>query len=261
MSIANPPRGKAGSLPDSVPAVHAPTAGSTPAPDPLAGLRWGVHEVMVIAAAVIALDVFAGWSYLVSYFSYFRVPVDGLGVSAADVLTSGLRAMALPLVVLPVAVFAAAPARELRAAALAVAGFVALLAYLAFVTQSVSGPAILAQVAAAAAVAALVFAMRRGYGGSPMQRLIVAAVALLVFISIPVATGTLDAGQRASAKQTTLRIVTRDLVLPDGVAAGGAVTYSNYLLLRESDSRYWLLRIGDRYAYSIAKSAVLYIRY
>jgi len=51
-------------------------------------------------------------------------------------------------------------------------------------------------------------------------------------------------------------------VLPNAApATGGQFTYSNYVLLRESDTRYWLFRVGDQYAYAIAKSEVLYIRY
>jgi hypothetical protein len=33
------------------------------------------------------------------------------------------------------------------------------------------------------------------------------------------------------------------------------------VLLRENETRVWLFRIGDRYAYSIAKSDIAYIRY
>jgi hypothetical protein len=55
--------------------------------------------------------------------------------------------------------------------------------------------------------------------------------------------------------------VTSSPVLPNAVPATGNYTYTNYILLRENDTRYWLFRIGDHYAYSIAKSEVIYIRY
>src|SRR4029077_17885551 len=112
------------------------------------------------------------------------------------------------------------------------------------------------------AIAGVVFALRLGFGKTQTQRLIVAALGLLLLISIPIASGTLDASQKAGAKITTLRIITSAPILPSAApAAGGQFTYANYVLLRESDTRYWLFRVGDQYAYSIAKSDVLYIRY
>src|SRR2546427_13274300 len=85
--------------------------------------------------------------------------------------------------------------------------------------------------------------------------------ALPILISIPIATGTLDASQKAATKTSTLRIFTSGPVLPTAVPSNGLFSNANYVLLRESESRYWLFRIGDQYAYSIAKSDVLYIRY
>jgi hypothetical protein len=100
-----------------------------------------------------------------------------------------------------------------------------------------------------------------GFGKTLTQRLVIGALALLLLISIPIATGTLDATQKAGTKQTSLRLVTSTPILPSAAPLTGQFTYSNYVLLRESDTRYWLFRIGDQYAYSIAKSEVLYIRY
>jgi len=45
------------------------------------------------------------------------------------------------------------------------------------------------------------------------------------------------------------------------VPSNGNFTYTNYVLLRENETRIWLFRIGDRYAYSIAKNQIVYIRY
>jgi hypothetical protein len=133
----------------------------------------------VAGVVLLVMDVFAGWSYLASYFGYFRIPVEGLGL-----------------------------------------------------------------------------------GQTQTQRLIVAALGLLLLVSIPIASGTLDASQKAGTKTTTLRIVTNTAILPNAApSTTGQFTYANYVLLRESETRYWLFRVGDQYAYSIAKSDVLYIRY
>src|SRR5229473_1671684 len=217
MSIANPPRSKTSSNPSpTTPEVLASTAPASPLPDLLAGLRWGTRELLVAGAVLVVMDVFAGWSYLASYFGYFRIPVEGLGLGLPEVLAQGLRSILLPLTVIVLA--ASAPTRKLRPAAIAVLGYLVFLA--------------------------------------------VAALGLLLLISIPIASGTLDASQKAGTKTSTLRIVTNTPILPNAApATGGQFTYTNYVLLRESDTRYWLFRVGDQYAYAIAKSEVLYIRY
>ena len=93
------------------------------------------------------------------------------------------------------------------------------------------------------------------------------AVVVLLLISIPVATGTLEAAQVAGTKSSTLRIVANAPILPTNASpvgsflTGGQFTFNNYVLLRESDTRYWVFRIGDHYTYSIPKSEVVYIRY
>ncbi len=261
MAIATPPRIKTSTNPTDTPPTSTPGNSSGESRDLLAGLRWTGQRMLAVAAVLIALDVFAGWSYLASYFGYFRVPVEALGLSAGEILAQGARSMLLPLTVIPIAFVAGAPSRKLGLGALAVGGYILFLAYLAFANHFASPPAILAQGAASIAIAGSVFALRRGFGRSPLQRLFLAAVGLLLLTSIPIAHGTLDASQKASAQQSTLRIVTHDPILPDSVAAAGHFSYSNYVLLRESDSRYWLLRIGSHYVYSIAKTDVLYVRY
>jgi hypothetical protein len=225
----------------------------------LAGLRWGTRETLVAASVLVAMDVFAGWSYLASFFGYFRVPVEGLGVSLPEVLAEGLRTILLPLTVIVLA--ASAPATKLRPAAIAVGGYLVFLAVVALGNRWASPGSVVVQLAASIAIAGIVFGLRMGFGKTQTQRLVVGALALLLLISIPIASGTLDATQKASTKQTTLRLVTTTPVLPNAAPLTGDFTYSNYVLLRESDSRYWLLRIGDQYVYSIAKSQVLYIRY
>lgn len=225
----------------------------------LAGLRWGTRETLVAAAALVTMDVFAGWSYLASFFGYFRVPVEGLELSLPEVLAQGLRTILLPLTVVVLA--ASAPTRKLRAAAIAVGGYLLFLAVVALGNRWASPGSVAVQLAASIAIAGIVFAMRMGFGKSQTQRLVIGALALLLLISIPIATGTLDATQKAGAKQSTLRLVTTTPILPNATPSTGQFTYSNYVLLRETDTRYWLFRIGDQYAYSIAKTQVLYIRY
>jgi hypothetical protein len=261
MAITTPPRSKASSntVPTATSEVFASTAPASPLPDLLAGLRWGTRETLVAAAVLIAMDVFAGWSYLASFFGYFRVPVEGLGLSLPEVLAQGLRTILLPLTVIVLA--ASAPTRKLRPAAIAVGGYLLFLAIVALGNRWASPGSVVVQLAASIAIAGIVFALRMGFGKTQTQRLVIGALALLLLISIPIATGTLDATQKAGTKQSTLRLVTNTPILPNATPLTGQFTYSNYVLLRESDSRYWLFRIGDQYAYSIAKDQVLYIRY
>ena len=260
--IATTPRSKASSssnLPISAPEADAPTDPAGPLPDLLAGLRLGAREWLVGAAVLVVVDAFAGWTYLASYFSYFRIPTESLGLTVGETLAQGLRTVLLPLTVVFVA--AIAPGRRLRPAVIGVGVYLLVLLAVAIINHWASPGAVLVQLAAALAAAAIVLGMRLGLGHRPFERLVIGAAGLLLLISIPVASGTLDAGQAAGAKSTTLRLVTSSPVLPSAVPSGGSYMYTNYILLRENDSRYWLFRIGDRYAYSIAKSEAVYIRY
>jgi len=261
MTVATSPKGRA-SLADgspSTPEVSVPTDPAGVLPDLLAGLRLGTKEIVVAATVLVLADVFAGWSYLASYFGYFRVPTEGLGLSLPEVVGQGVRSLLLPLTVVVVA--AAAPSRKLRPAAIAVGVYLLFLALVALGNHWVSPGAVLVQLAVAIAVAGIVFGLRLGFGRRPAERLMVGAAFLLLLISLPIASGTLDASQVAGSKTTTLRLVTRLPILPNAVPASGQFEYGNYVLLRENDTRYWLFRIGDRYAYSVAKTDVLYIRY
>ena len=246
-------------LPISTPEADAPTDPAGPLPDLLAGLRLGAKEWVAAAIVLVAFDAFAGWTYLVSYFSFFRIPTESLGLTTAEVLAQGLRTVLLPLTVVVVA--AVAPGRRLRPAVIGVSAYLVVLLAVALINHWASPGAVLVQLAAAVVAAAVVFGMRLGLGRMPFERLIIGAAGLLLLISIPVASGTLDAGQAAGAKSTTLRLVTSSAILPSAVPSGGNYIYINYVLLRENDSRYWVFRIGDHYAYSIPKSEVVYIRY
>ena len=259
MAINNPPRSKASSTNTTTSRAFASTAPASPLPDLLAGLRWGAREFLVAAAALILIDVFAGWSYLTSYFGYFRIPVEGLGLTMPEVLGQGLRSILLPLTV--VFFSALAPARHLRQGAIAIALYLLFLAAVALGNHWASPGSVAAQLAASVALGGLVFAIRMGFGKTRGQRLVMGAVGLLLLISIPIATGTLDATQKAGAKNSTLRIVTLNPILPFEESSNGLWAASNYVLLRESDTRIWIYRIGAQNAYSISKSNLLYIRY
>ena len=230
-----------------------------PLNDLLVGFRWGAREALAAAVVVVVVDVFAGWSYLASYFGFFRIPVEGLGLGFTEVLAQGLRTVLLPLTVVVAA--AIAPGRQLRPAAIAVGVYLLVLAAAALAIHWGSPGAVLVQLAVAVVAAAIVFGLRLGVGAKPTERMLIGAAGLLLLISVPVASGTLDAGQTAGAKTTTLRVVTASPLLPSAVPANGQYDYNNYVLLRENDTRYWLFRIGDHYAYSIAKTEVVYIRY
>lgn len=261
--IASSTRSKASSsnLPTSTPEAKTPTDPASPLPDLLAGLRWGTREAVGAAFALIVIDVFAGWTYLASYFAFFRIPTEAVGLTWPEVLGQGLRTVLLPLTVIVVAAVAPAHNRNLRPAAIAVGVYLLVLALVAIANHWASVGSVVVQLAAAIAAAGIVFGLRMGIGGKPNERLLIGVAGLLVLISTPIATGTLDAGTVAGSKTTSLRIVTTSPVLPSAVPSNGNYTYTNYVLLREDDTRYWVFRIGDHYAYSIPKSEVLYIRY
>jgi hypothetical protein len=225
----------------------------------LAGLRWGNREFLIAGIVLVLVDIFAGWSYLSSYFGYFRIPVEGLGLSMPEVLGQGLRSILLPLTVVFFA--ALAPSGHLRQSALTVGAYLLFLTLVALGNHWASPGSVAAQLAGSIAIGGLVFAIRMGFGRTRGQRLVMGAVGLLLLISIPIATGTLDATQKASARDTTLRIITNTPTLPAAAPVNGLYTSANYILLRESDTRIWLFRIGGQNAYSISKSDILYIRY
>jgi hypothetical protein len=256
----------ASSIPTSTREAETPTDPASPLPDTLAGLRWGTREVLIAIVVLFAIDLFAGWSYLSSYFGFFRLPVEGLGLSFQEILAQGMQSLLLPLTVIVVA--SGAPRRRLRAAVIAVGAYLVFLAAVALTNHWASFGTVLVQLSASIAIAGLVFMLRMGYGRRPLERLIMTAVVVLLLISIPVATGTLDAARVADTKTSTLRIVSNAPILPTASAGpvgslltGGQYTFNNYVLLRESDTRYWVFRIGDHYTYSISKSEVVYIRY
>src|SRR5712691_7669438 len=149
MALSSPPRSKASST-TSTPQAFASTDPASPLPDLLAGLRWGTRELLIAAVVLFAADLFAGWSYLASFFGYFRVPVEGLGLSFPEVLAQGLRSTLLPLSVVVIA--ASAPSRKLRPAAIAVLAYLLFLAIIALGNHWASPGSVAAQLAASIAI-------------------------------------------------------------------------------------------------------------
>src|SRR5207302_62663 len=79
----------------------------------------------------------------------------------------------------------------------------------------------------------------------------------------PTAFGIIDAGQQATATRTHFVLTTNANVgLPGGTTSGNTVEYRNFVLLRETPTRYWMMRLGlATDVYSVAKDQVLYVRY
>jgi hypothetical protein len=229
--------------------------------DLVAKVRWSAITWLAVAAVVAGVDVIAGWFYAASYFGYFHLPLEGLGISAQEIVALGARSLLLPLLVVPVAAVAGAPIHRLRRAALAVGAYIVVLTYLAFATSFLTRALLVVEFLAMLMTVLMLFSLRRGFGVLPAQQLVLVVVALLTFSVLPVAGGIFDASQKASASQTTLRLSMPNPVLPGAVPAGGGYSYSDYVLLRESESRYWVMRLGDHHVYSIAKSEVTNIRY
>src|SRR2546423_2632937 len=226
--IATTPRSKASSsnLPISTPEADAPADPASALPDLLAGLRLGAREWIVVAAVLLAVDAFAGWTYLVSYFSYFRIPSEALGLSAPEVLAQGLRTVLLPLTVVIVAVLAPGP--RLRPAAIGVGVYLLVLLAVAVINHWASPGAVLVQLVAALAAAGIVFGMRLGLGARPFERLVIGAAGLLLLIPIPVAAGTPGAGPAAGGRLATFRPVTSGPGLPQPPSPRGEYTDHKY---------------------------------
>ena len=102
MAISTSPRRKASTTarPTSTSEAFSSTDPASPLPHLLAGLRWGAQGLLAPAAVLAAIVLFAGWSYLATYFAYFRVPVESLGLTIPEVLAQGLRSILLPVSVI-----------------------------------------------------------------------------------------------------------------------------------------------------------------
>ena len=207
----------------------------------------------------------AGWLYLTAYFSFFHMPVLGMEISPSEILLQGVHSLLFPIaVVLPVFFLRVYARRLLLTFVLLVAGSAALLALLALAFRWYSATDVIVQTAAVLWIGLAVLAMQQGFGrDSRFHRLILAAAALLLLISLPTAFGIIDAGQQATATKTHFVMAANANVgLPGGTTSGNTVQYKNFVLIRETPTRYWLMRLGlASDVYSVAKDQVLYVRY
>ncbi len=219
-------------------------------------------RIVLLGAAVFFL---AGWLYLTAYFSFFRMPWQGLEMSPPEILLQGVHSLLFPLAVaLPVFFLRVYARRLLLLFILMVAGCAALLALLALAFRWYSSTDVIVQTAAVLWIGLAVLAIQQGFGrDNRFHRLILAGAALILLISLPTAFGIIDAGQQATAKRTHFVLVTsQDLGLPGATRAGDRIEYRNFVLVRETASRYWLMRVGlASDVFSVAKSQVLYVRY
>src|SRR5258708_17219720 len=164
MTTTTPPRSRA-SPTTSTPEAFASTAPASPLPDLLAGLRWGAREYIAAVAALVLIDIFAGWSYLSSYFGFFRIPVEGLELSMPEVLGQGLRSILLPLTVVFFSFLA--PSRHLPQGAAAIGVYLLFLAAVPLATHRPSPGSVAAQLAASIAIGGPVFPFSLGLGHHP----------------------------------------------------------------------------------------------
>jgi len=219
-------------------------------------------RLVLLGAAVFFL---AGWLYLTAYFSFFHMPVQGVEVSPPEILLQGVHSLLFPLaVVLPVFFLRVYARRLLLLFLLMVAGSAALLALLALAFRWYSATDVIVQTAAILWIGLAVLAMQQGFGrDNRFHRLILAGAALLLLVSLPTAFGIIDAGQQATTSRTTFVLATnQDLGLPGGTKVGNLTEYRNFVLLRETANRYWLMRVGlASKVYSVAKSQALYVLY
>lgn len=207
----------------------------------------------------------AGWLYITAYFSLFHMPLQGLEVSPAEILLQGVHSLLFPMaIVLPVFFLRVYARRLLLLFILMVAGAAAFLALLALAFRWYSATDVIVQTAAVLWIGLAVLAIQQGFGrDNRFHRLILAGAALLLLISLPTAFGIIDSGALATAKRSHfLLVANQDLGLPAGTKSGDRIEYRNFVLIRESPSRYWVMRVGlASDVYSVAKSQVLYVRY
>jgi hypothetical protein len=259
-----PPRQRVSAVP-TPPEMPLQPALPAAGPDLLVGFHLRSRQLLFAGGAVLVAILVAGWLYLGTFYGFFQVSLGGLGISLPEVLLLGARLLVFPLAAAPVAYLAAAPRIRPPIAATAILAFALVTAYVAVVDHLAAGADVLVQMAAMLVVAGVVAGLRRGFGVLPWQKLLLAGVGLLLLVSVPVAYGTGEARDLRAIKTSSTRVIAaHTLGLPDEVANrdAGIFTYSGYLLLRESDSRLWLLRTsGNHFVYAIDKKDVLYIRY
>ncbi len=207
----------------------------------------------------------AGWLYLTAFYNTFRMPLSGLEISPAEILLQGAHSLLFPMAVLLPLFFLRIYARRLLFVfLLMVAGSALLVGLLAFAFRWYSVTDVIVQTSAILWIGLALLAIQQGFGRkSRVHRLVLAGAALLLLVSLPTAFGIIDAGQQATSTKTHFLLVTsQDVGLPGAAKVANRIEYRTYALLRETDSRYWLMRVGQaNEVFSVAKSQVLYVRY
>jgi hypothetical protein len=223
------------------------------------------RDVLLVGLVLVGLFLLEGWLYVRTYFNFFRIPTEGLDITPQELLFQGVHALLFPLIVVPVALFLRLYARRMFLMTLGVvAGCAAILAYFAYAFHWYPAMDIMVQTAAVLWIGMAVLAIQRGFGQDNVrQRFLLVGAALLLLVSLPTAFGTVDAGAKATVKRSHLLLTsTHELGLPNPTKSGNLIEYRNFVLLRETGSRYWVMTLGlSSDVYSIARSEVLYIRY
>jgi hypothetical protein len=242
------------------------------ATDPALGVELFATAVSWVSLAAVRIVILgtaafllAGWLYVTAFYSFFRMPIEGLEISIPEILFRGLHSLLFPVAVILPAFFLRIYARRLLMVFMAmVAGSAILLALLAMAFRWYSGTDVIVQTAAVLWIGLAVLAIQQGFArDSRFHRLLLAGAALLLLVSLPTAFGMIDAGAQATANGSHFVLVASPTAgLPGGTKSGDNVQYRDFILLRETPNRYWLMRVGlASQVVSVAKSQVLYVQY
>lgn len=240
----------------AVPVLQAEDAAATDRP------MWKRGEVLAAALTVLAVGLAEGWLYSQSYYGSLGVPTNDLALSPTDMVVQGARCL-LPLTGAGVGYLLAQAGWDWRPVAVGVIIYAALIAYLAYVERLLTGPEIVVQSASVLVAGTIALGRSHGFGHSATQGLALVAGLLLVLVMLPVVYGGQDAVTFEGTTKTDLRITSsHDLGIPDATMDGASYVYSSYLLVRETDNRYWVLRMSHpQDVYAISRSDVMSIRY
>ena len=238
---------------------------SASAPEPFAAaIGWGGQAALLGLVAAAVLLLLTGWLYLTTYLGVFGLRIEGVELSPQAILVWGAHSLLFPFAALLVLVRLRGYAGEVRQFALVTAGSAGFLALVAFLFRWYSVLDILVQTVAILWIGLAVYAYQRGFAEqSLINRMILGGAALLLLFSLPTAFGFSDAGQKVLSTRTGLVVTSaHDLGLPGPTSTGNLVQYRHFVLIRESTSRIWLMRLGlATDVYSVAKSDILWIRY
>jgi hypothetical protein len=244
-----------------------PGPDESPAPEPVPArpdMSW-TRDAVFAGLLIAGLFLLEGWLYVRTYYGAFHIPTEGLEVSPQELMFQGAHSLLFPLIVVPVAFLLRLYVRRMfLLCVVVITSFAVILAFVASSFRWYSAMDIIVQTAAVLWIGLAVLAVQRGFGqDDPRQRLMLVGAALLLVVSLPTAFGTIDAGQKAKVSRTHLVMVsTHELGVPDAVKVGNLFEYRKFVLLRETGTRYWLMRVGRAGdIFSVAKNEVLYVRY